>query len=136
MLKKNSKLAFGGMWVFPGGRIDDADREGVPDIEAAARRAAVREALEEAALVVDEDSLAFISHWTPPGLAPKREMLVGESAAAAPSPSTRGARHALVIGSTAMPRASIRKGYSLVPWLEPRYLTTRKRRVSTWSVIR
>jgi 8-oxo-dGTP pyrophosphatase MutT (NUDIX family) len=72
MLKKNSKLAFGGMWVFPGGRIDDADRDGVPDIETAARRAAVREAAEEAALVVDESSLAFISHWTPPGLAPKR----------------------------------------------------------------
>ena len=72
MLKKNSKLAFGGMWVFPGGRIDDADREGVEDIEGAARRAAVREALEEAALVVDEASLAFVSHWTPPGLAPKR----------------------------------------------------------------
>jgi len=72
MLKKNSELAFGGMWVFPGGRIDDADREGAIDIEAAARRAAVREALEEAALVVDQDSLAFVSHWTPPGLAPKR----------------------------------------------------------------
>jgi 8-oxo-dGTP pyrophosphatase MutT (NUDIX family) len=72
MLKKNSKLAFGGMWVFPGGRIDDEDREGAPDIETAARRAAVREAMEEAALVVDEESLAFISHWTPPGLAPKR----------------------------------------------------------------
>jgi 8-oxo-dGTP pyrophosphatase MutT (NUDIX family) len=72
MLKKNSKLAFGGMWVFPGGRIDDEDRVEAPDIVAAARRAAVREALEEAALVVDESSLAFISHWTPPGLAPKR----------------------------------------------------------------
>jgi 8-oxo-dGTP pyrophosphatase MutT (NUDIX family) len=72
MLHKNSKLAFGGMWVFPGGRIDDVDRQGAPDMVTAARRAAVREALEEAALSVDEDSLAFISHWTPPGLAPKR----------------------------------------------------------------
>jgi 8-oxo-dGTP pyrophosphatase MutT (NUDIX family) len=72
MLRKNSKLAFGGMWVFPGGRIDDADRVGAPDIETAARRAAVREALEEAALVVDESSLAWISHWLPPGITPKR----------------------------------------------------------------
>jgi len=72
MLKKNSKLAFGGMWVFPGGRIDDADREGAPDIETAAKRAAVREAAEEAGLVVDEGSLAWISHWLPPALAPKR----------------------------------------------------------------
>lgn len=72
MLRKNSKLAFGGMWVFPGGRIDDADRVGAPDVETAARRAAVREAAEEAALVVDEASLAWISHWVPPPIAPKR----------------------------------------------------------------
>jgi 8-oxo-dGTP pyrophosphatase MutT (NUDIX family) len=72
MLRKNSKLAFGGMWVFPGGRIDDEDRVGAADVESAARRAAVREAREEAALEVDEGSLAWISHWLPPGLAPKR----------------------------------------------------------------
>ena len=72
MLKKNSKIAFGGMWVFPGGRIDDEDRVGAPDVVTAARRAAVREAREEAALEVDEASLAWISHWLPPGLAPKR----------------------------------------------------------------
>lgn len=72
MLRKNSKIAFGGMWVFPGGRIDDADREGAPDIETAAKRAAVREAAEEAGLVVDEGSLAWISHWLPPALTPKR----------------------------------------------------------------
>ncbi len=72
MLRKNSKLAFGGMWVFPGGRIDDEDRVGSPDTATAARRAAVREAAEEAGLIVDEGSLAFISHWLPPALAPKR----------------------------------------------------------------
>ena len=26
MLHRNSKIAFCGMWVFPGGRVDDADR--------------------------------------------------------------------------------------------------------------
>ena len=36
-----------------------------------------------------------------------------------------------VIGRTTMPPSSIRNGYSLVPWLEPRYLTTRSRRVET-----
>ncbi|HEY8217040.1 MAG TPA: NUDIX domain-containing protein [Acidimicrobiia bacterium] len=72
MLRKNSKLAFGGMWVFPGGRIDDADRDGAVDVVSAARRAAVREAAEEADLVVDEPTLAWISHWLPPGLAPRR----------------------------------------------------------------
>jgi 8-oxo-dGTP pyrophosphatase MutT (NUDIX family) len=30
MLRKNSRLAFGGMWVFPGGRIDDGDRRPAP----------------------------------------------------------------------------------------------------------
>ncbi len=72
MLHKSSKIAFGGMWVFPGGRIDDEDRDGASDVEHAARRGAVREAAEEAGLVVDESSLAWISHWTPPAIAPKR----------------------------------------------------------------
>ncbi len=72
MLRKNSKLAFGGMWVFPGGRIDDADREGADRVEDAARRAAVREAYEEAGLKVDAGSLQWISHWLPPTVTPKR----------------------------------------------------------------
>ena len=72
MLHKNSKLAFGGMWVFPGGRIDDEDREGAESAEDAARRAAVREAAEEADLRVDTGDLAWIAHWTPPAGAPRR----------------------------------------------------------------
>ena len=31
MLKKNSKIAFGGMWVFPGGKVDSEDRTDDPD---------------------------------------------------------------------------------------------------------
>ena len=65
MLHKNSKLAFGGMWVFPGGRIDAEDRDGAGSAEHAARRAAVREAAEEADLAVVLDGLAWIAHWTP-----------------------------------------------------------------------
>jgi 8-oxo-dGTP pyrophosphatase MutT (NUDIX family) len=82
MLRRNSKLAFaGGHWVFPGGRVDDDDLEPAPDGTlpegdrmgmAAARRAAVREAAEEAGLVVDTDSLVPFSHWTPPAVAIKR----------------------------------------------------------------
>ena len=74
MLRRNSKIAFGGMWVFPGGRIDDADRAGLDpaDEQAAARRAAVREAGEEAGLAVVEASLVPFSHWTPPAIAPRR----------------------------------------------------------------
>ena len=70
MLRRNSKLAFGGMWVFPGGRVDDADGPG--DELAMARRAAVREAEEEAGLVIDAAELVPFSHWTPPQGAPRR----------------------------------------------------------------
>jgi 8-oxo-dGTP pyrophosphatase MutT (NUDIX family) len=70
MLRKNSALAFGGMWVFPGGRVDDADGPGSE--VTVARRAAVREALEEAGVVIDADDLVPFSHWTPPAGAPRR----------------------------------------------------------------
>ena len=75
MVKRDSKLAFaGGMWVFPGGRVDPEDYapDAVDDHAAAARRAAVREANEEAGLTVDEPSLVWLSHWTPPPQTPKR----------------------------------------------------------------
>ena len=35
-----------------------------------------------------------------------------------------------------MPVSSMRKGYSLLPWVVPRYLTTRRRRVEIWSLTR
>lgn len=65
LLRRNSKLGFGGgMWVFPGGRVDPADDH--PDEEIAARNAAVREAREEAGLEVDPAELVAFAHWTPP----------------------------------------------------------------------
>ena len=66
MLRKNSKIAFGGMWVFPGGRIDDEDGAPSDDIEQRARIAAAREAVEEASLRIDPEELVWFSHWTPP----------------------------------------------------------------------
>jgi 8-oxo-dGTP pyrophosphatase MutT (NUDIX family) len=79
MLRRNSRLAFaGGAWVFPGGRIDPEDFSdgfAVDDDAAllvAARNAAVREAREEADLVVDVDGLVWFSHWTPAAGAPIR----------------------------------------------------------------
>ncbi len=72
MLHRNSKLAFGGMWVFPGGRVDPEDTAGAATEEDAARRAAVREAREEAGLTCDVSSLVAFSHWLPPPIAPKR----------------------------------------------------------------
>ena len=75
MLRRNSKLDFvGGMWVFPGGRLDPEDWSGLAedDLLAASRRAATREAKEEAGLSVDLETLVAYSHWTPPPIRLKR----------------------------------------------------------------
>ena len=78
MLRRDSKLAFaGGMWVFPGGRIDpgdfpDGDESDEEALAIAERNAAVREAEEEAGLVLVADALVPFAHWTPPPEAPKR----------------------------------------------------------------
>lgn len=72
LLRRNSKLAFhGGAWVFPGGRIDPQDL-GAGGDEGAARRAATREAREEASLEINPRELVQISHWTTPEGQPKR----------------------------------------------------------------
>jgi 8-oxo-dGTP pyrophosphatase MutT (NUDIX family) len=78
MLHRTSEVAFGGMWVFPGGRVDDGDRS--PDdpadpeqaVEAAAQRAAAREAMEECGLAVDPTGIEALSRWTPPAVTPRR----------------------------------------------------------------
>lgn len=70
MMRRNSKLSFAeGMWVFPGGRIDDTDGDGDHDAPVAA---AVREAKEEADLDIEPSALVYYSHWVPPRQAPKR----------------------------------------------------------------
>ncbi len=74
-LQRNPSLRFqGGYWVFPGGRIDPDDAHGSEQHDAApaARRAAVREASEEAGLRVAESSLVFAIHWTTPAHSPIR----------------------------------------------------------------
>ena len=74
LARRSSKLAFhGGAWVFPGGRIDPGDYADAPDdLPAAARRAAAREAKEEAGVDVEPDALVHLSNWTTPEGAPKR----------------------------------------------------------------
>ena len=75
VLRRSSSLSFAaGMWVFPGGRVDpdDAHPDLPGDAEAAARRAAAREALEEADLVLDPAELVLLSRWCPPPEAPRR----------------------------------------------------------------
>ncbi|MGH9025511.1 MAG: NUDIX hydrolase [Acidimicrobiia bacterium] len=74
MLRRGETRVFGGMWVFPGGRVDPEDfPPGSPDdLGAATRTAAVREAEEEVGLTVDGDAMVPLSHWLPPPIAPKR----------------------------------------------------------------
>jgi 8-oxo-dGTP pyrophosphatase MutT (NUDIX family) len=93
MVRRNSTIAFGGMWVFPGGRVDDGDQSGtVPQsvdgaepidfvgltesvielgqqarrVVGVSRMAAVREVEEETGLHVDPVSLVPWSFWVPP----------------------------------------------------------------------
>ena len=72
MLHRVSKVAFGGMWVFPGGKVDAADRHPGDDDETSARRAAAREAREECGLAVEPRDLVAFAHWLPPAITPRR----------------------------------------------------------------
>lgn len=82
MLRRNPRGAFGGMWVFPGGRVEPEDHQAtaastdsasadVPSTdadrtEAVMRRAAVREAVEESGLLLEPHELTPFSRWLPP----------------------------------------------------------------------
>ena len=78
MLKKNTNISFGGMWVFPGGRVEESDFVEAAQAEEqdralqAAKRAAARETLEETGLQLSEDEFIWFAHWTPPASTPKR----------------------------------------------------------------
>jgi 8-oxo-dGTP pyrophosphatase MutT (NUDIX family) len=78
LLRRNSRGPFGGMWVFPGGQVDPVDalpRPGLSKQEAeiaAARRAALREANEEAGLELDLEGFVTLSFWVPPVESPRR----------------------------------------------------------------
>jgi len=62
----------GGMWVFPGGKVDETDYSAGRDEYTAARNAAIRETSEEAGLTIEPDQLVYQSHWTTPVGAKKR----------------------------------------------------------------
>jgi 8-oxo-dGTP pyrophosphatase MutT (NUDIX family) len=72
MLHRTSKVHFGGMWVFPGGRIDPEDYPESSDVNIAAQHAAVRETLEETGITIGGDAFAWFAHWTPPAGTPRR----------------------------------------------------------------
>jgi 8-oxo-dGTP pyrophosphatase MutT (NUDIX family) len=62
-----------GTWVFPGGKVEEADRSAQSgDAQDLARHAAVREAFEEAGLALSAPALRPISRWITPGIARKR----------------------------------------------------------------
>lgn len=62
----------GGMWVFPGGKVDEEDYPEDRNAYRAALNAAIRETHEEAGLVISADQLVYLSHWTTPEGAKKR----------------------------------------------------------------
>lgn len=77
LVRRRRGGAFGGLWVFPGGRVEvtdaaaavalPSDRVGERGTEVAvARRAALREAAEEAGLVLEASSTVVHSWWLPP----------------------------------------------------------------------
>src|SRR5437763_12023692 len=64
MVRRSARLQFGGMWVFPGGRIDPDDYPvgASGDELGAARRGAAREGAGGAGRIVDEGGLGAVAH--------------------------------------------------------------------------
>ena len=72
LLRRNTELKFAsGYWVFPGGKIEESDGDGILD-DNAARKAAVREAKEEANLDLNDNTLSYFCNWTTPVPSVKR----------------------------------------------------------------
>jgi len=73
MIKRNTRLSFAeGMWVFPGGKVEEADRVESSTDNESAKIAACRECFEESGLDIGQADLTYYSHWLPPIEAPKR----------------------------------------------------------------
>ena len=77
LIERPERGSFAGAWVFPGGKVEDADVRGLPgaaadEEEVVARRAAVRETLEETGLVIAGEDLVTVSRWDPPPGVPLR----------------------------------------------------------------
>jgi 8-oxo-dGTP pyrophosphatase MutT (NUDIX family) len=85
--RRPARQSFGGLWVFPGGRVESEDQihggsvapgssgDALDSIDQARQRsahAAVRETTEEFGIELAVENLVPLSHWTPPPEAPKR----------------------------------------------------------------
>ena len=71
LLKRSDELKhMPGLWVFPGGKVEDSD-EGDDDLEQA-RYGAARELQEEAGLSLPAETLLTFSHWLTPVVVKRR----------------------------------------------------------------
>lgn len=74
--RPRTSRSFAGAWVFPGGKVDAADRvtrDGAPlDDFAAAQAAGLRELAEETGQLLPAGELAWLSQWTPMQALPRR----------------------------------------------------------------
>jgi 8-oxo-dGTP pyrophosphatase MutT (NUDIX family) len=96
LIQRHHKSGFlGGAYAFPGGKVDDADREH-PD---ASRAAAVRETMEEVGVTIEAEDLVHSARWVTPEAEPRRfdadfyvvRLPEGAEAAPADRESLRGA---------------------------------------------
>ncbi len=73
LLKRNRALAFaGGLWVFPGGKVEPEEIEKSQDMDEAACLAAIRETMEETQIQMQREQLIYFNHWTTPAIEPRR----------------------------------------------------------------
>ncbi len=126
LVRRNRALVFaGGFWVFPGGAVDDGDREaGNGDPDEAARFAAAREAEEEAGVAPDPAGMVLVSHWTTP-VGEKRRFATWFYAAALPPGVEVSIDHGEIHDYQWMsPQVALKAhGAGELPMLPPTYIT-------------
>lgn len=77
LIERPNHGSFPGAWVFPGGKLDPEDADGLgsdPTELDVARRAGVREAWEETGLVTNEEGYVTFSYWEPPAMVTHRRI--------------------------------------------------------------